>query len=192
MNHELNRLEELQEENNILKEMVADIVHVDDVKEDFKDVIEFLLEKSESKPLLDYTIQNSNKTMVAIRFHLNPIFDVETLIVLKEGCILVSSIHVEREFIKFKDSTDFIIFIDQLRNLKKQDLIELSYDELPFDGLEGVRITFSAKIPCLSKLMLSDLEDALNMVVLYNLSARSRILEGEALFWNESAFDFSE
>lgn len=71
MNHGSTTLEELQAENNILKEMVEDIVYLDDIKENFNDVIEFLLEKSESKPLLNYTIKQTTETIMPISFTLN-------------------------------------------------------------------------------------------------------------------------
>lgn len=192
MNHGSTTLEELQAENNILKEMVEDIVYLDDIKENFNDVIEFLLEKSESKPLLNYTIKQTTETIMPISFTLNPDVNVETLIVLKEGCILVSSIHVERDFINFADSEDFIAFIEQVKSLKKQDLIDLSYEEIPFAGLEGIRVTFSARIPCFDQVRLNDLDNALSMVILYNYFSRIKRLKNPTLFWDESEFDFSE
>jgi len=141
------------------------------VHKKFMGVISLLLSEADFPPYMKYEVTYSNEVIVIANFSMYGEFSIDVIFNLKHHCIEVSSCSVERDFTNF-DASDFILFMEEANLRKKQDLIDLSVDSIPFKGIEGVRAKFSAKISCYSsRLLFDDIQYVTRMIVEYQFHA---------------------
>lgn len=167
MSEEIERLEQITRD---LIEFNRQSVASDIVHKNFIGVISLLLSEADFPPYMKYEIKYDNEIMVIVQFSMYGEFSIDVVFNLKHHCILVSSSYVERDFTNF-DASDFISFMQEADIRKKQDLIDLSIDSVPFKGLEGIRAKFSAKISCYSRLLLDDIQYVTRIIVEYQYYA---------------------
>jgi len=179
----------MSEEIEGLKELLDDInefnrrsVPSERVHKNFLGVIGLLLRESNFPPYIKYEGKYDDENKVIIQFSMYDEFSIDVVFTLKHHCILVSSFYVERDFTNF-DASDFISFMQEANNRKRQDFIDLSVNRIPFQGIEGIRVTFSAKLSCFSRLLFDEIQYAIRMIVEYQYHACfAKDLEHPGLF----------